>query len=146
MRHLLPGLGAWRCMSVVTPTASSQQLVCCAASASLCCACCAHFIFAARPQERLPGAKPGGEPLPEGMLWLLLTGQASSYVRCRLWCECACCNANSRQREWAWCLCQPAWAGVAAFNLCGRCTWFYNLVSAWMEAPRRYLQLSRRTA
>ncbi|KAI7838041.1 hypothetical protein COHA_008125 [Chlorella ohadii] len=26
-------------------------------------------------QERLPGAKPGGEPLPEGMLWLLLTGQ-----------------------------------------------------------------------
>lgn len=28
-----------------------------------------------RPQERLPGAKPGGEPLPEGMLWLLLTGQ-----------------------------------------------------------------------
>jgi citrate synthase len=26
-------------------------------------------------QERLPGASPGGEPLPEGMLWLLLTGQ-----------------------------------------------------------------------
>lgn len=26
-------------------------------------------------QEKLPGAKEGGEPLPEGLLWLLLTGE-----------------------------------------------------------------------
>ena len=26
-------------------------------------------------QEKVPGAKEGGEPLPEGMLWLLLTGE-----------------------------------------------------------------------
>ncbi|GKC25342.1 citrate synthase, mitochondrial, partial [Tanacetum coccineum] len=25
------------------------------------------------PDEVLPAAKPGGEPLPEGLLWLLLT-------------------------------------------------------------------------
>jgi hypothetical protein len=29
----------------------------------------------ARLQEKVPGAKEGGEPLPEGMLWLLLTGE-----------------------------------------------------------------------
>ncbi|XP_065872872.1 citrate synthase, mitochondrial isoform X2 [Euphorbia lathyris] len=29
-------------------------------------------------QKLLPGAKPGGEPLPEGLLWLLLTGKAPS--------------------------------------------------------------------
>ncbi|KZV21783.1 Citrate synthase family protein [Dorcoceras hygrometricum] len=29
-------------------------------------------------QKALPAAKPGGEPLPEGLLWLLLTGKASS--------------------------------------------------------------------
>ena len=28
-------------------------------------------------QQKLPGAKPGGEPLPEGLLWLLLTGDVS---------------------------------------------------------------------
>ncbi len=28
-------------------------------------------------QEKLPAAKPGGEPLPEGLLWLLLTGDVS---------------------------------------------------------------------
>ena len=28
-------------------------------------------------QQMLPGAKPGGEPLPEGLLWLLLTGEVS---------------------------------------------------------------------
>lgn len=26
-------------------------------------------------QKVLPGATPGGEPLPEGLLWLLLTGK-----------------------------------------------------------------------
>ncbi|KAI8027744.1 hypothetical protein LOK49_LG02G03826 [Camellia lanceoleosa] len=26
-------------------------------------------------QKKLPAAKPGGEPLPEGLLWLLLTGK-----------------------------------------------------------------------
>lgn len=26
-------------------------------------------------QEKLPAAKEGGEPLPEGLLWLLLTGE-----------------------------------------------------------------------
>lgn len=26
-------------------------------------------------QATLPGAQPGGEPLPEGLLWLLLTGE-----------------------------------------------------------------------
>lgn len=26
-------------------------------------------------QKLLPGAKAGGEPLPEGLLWLLLTGK-----------------------------------------------------------------------
>lgn len=31
-------------------------------------------------QEKLPAAKEGGEPLPEGLLWLLLTGE----VRCCL--------------------------------------------------------------
>ncbi|PQQ19846.1 citrate synthase [Prunus yedoensis var. nudiflora] len=29
-------------------------------------------------QKVLPGAKPGGEPLPEGLLWLLLTGKVPS--------------------------------------------------------------------
>lgn len=28
-----------------------------------------------QPQAKLPGAKEGGQPLPEGLLWLLLTGQ-----------------------------------------------------------------------
>jgi hypothetical protein len=27
------------------------------------------------PQEKLPAAKEGGEPLPEGLMWLLLTGE-----------------------------------------------------------------------
>lgn len=31
-------------------------------------------------QKVLPGAKPGGEPLPEGLLWLLLTGKVGYYV------------------------------------------------------------------
>ncbi len=37
-------------------------------------------------QQKLPGAKPGGEPLPEGLLWLLLTGDVSScsWVACLL--------------------------------------------------------------
>ena len=26
-------------------------------------------------QEKLPGAKPGGEPTPEALFWLLLTGE-----------------------------------------------------------------------
>jgi hypothetical protein len=26
-------------------------------------------------QKKLPGVKPGGEPLPEGFLWLLATGE-----------------------------------------------------------------------
>ena len=26
-------------------------------------------------QEKLPAAKEGGEPLPEGLMWLLLTGE-----------------------------------------------------------------------
>jgi citrate synthase len=26
-------------------------------------------------QAILPGAQPGGEPLPEGLLWLLMTGE-----------------------------------------------------------------------
>ncbi len=29
-------------------------------------------------QEKLPAAIEGGEPLPEGLLWLLLTGDVSS--------------------------------------------------------------------
>lgn len=29
-------------------------------------------------QKVLPAAKPGGEPLPEGLLWLLLTGKVGS--------------------------------------------------------------------
>jgi citrate synthase len=29
-------------------------------------------------QKVLPAAKPGGEPLPEGLLWLLLTGKVCS--------------------------------------------------------------------
>lgn len=28
-------------------------------------------------QEKLPSAVPDGEPLPEGLLWLLLTGDVS---------------------------------------------------------------------
>ena len=28
-------------------------------------------------QAKLPAAKPKGEPLPEGLLWLLLTGEVS---------------------------------------------------------------------
>lgn len=31
-------------------------------------------------QQMLPGAKPGGEPLPEGLLWLLLTGDVSAHI------------------------------------------------------------------
>lgn len=30
-------------------------------------------------QKLLPGAKPDGEPLPEGLLWLLLTGKVGSH-------------------------------------------------------------------
>lgn len=29
-------------------------------------------------QKVLPAAKPGGEPLPEGLLWLLLTGKVDN--------------------------------------------------------------------
>jgi hypothetical protein len=29
-------------------------------------------------QKKLPGAISGGEPLPEGLLWLLITGEVSS--------------------------------------------------------------------
>ncbi|CAK7331740.1 unnamed protein product [Dovyalis caffra] len=32
-------------------------------------------------QKLLPAAKPGGEPLPEGLLWLLLTGKVPSKVQ-----------------------------------------------------------------
>ena len=38
-------------------------------------------------QAKVPGAKKGGEPLPEGMLWLLLTGDVSPFPApgtCRL--------------------------------------------------------------
>lgn len=31
-------------------------------------------------QKVLPAAKPGGEPLPEGLLWLLLTGKVSEFL------------------------------------------------------------------
>lgn len=31
-------------------------------------------------QKLLPAAKPGGEPLPEGLLWLLLTGKVGRFV------------------------------------------------------------------
>lgn len=36
-------------------------------------------------QEKLPAAKEGGEPLPEGLLWLLLTGEV-----CSSWTYSAC--------------------------------------------------------
>lgn len=36
-------------------------------------------------QEKLPAAKEGGEPLPEGLLWLLLTGEV-----CSTWTYSAC--------------------------------------------------------
>jgi citrate synthase len=32
-------------------------------------------------QERLPAAAPGGEPLPEGLLWLLLTGEVPTAAQ-----------------------------------------------------------------
>lgn len=32
----------------------------------------------------LPAAKPDGEPLPEGLLWLLLTGKVGGGLRCDL--------------------------------------------------------------
>jgi hypothetical protein len=31
-------------------------------------------------QKLLPAAKPGGEPLPEGLLWLLLTGKVHNII------------------------------------------------------------------
>ena len=31
-------------------------------------------------QKKLPGAKPGGEPLPEGFLWLLATGEVHTLT------------------------------------------------------------------
>lgn len=31
-------------------------------------------------QEKLPAAKEGGEPLPEGLMWLLLTGEVRVSV------------------------------------------------------------------
>jgi len=34
-----------------------------------------------RAQKLLPAAKEGGEPLPEGLLWLLLTGEARARPR-----------------------------------------------------------------
>lgn len=37
-------------------------------------------------QAILPGAQPGGEPLPEGLLWLLMTGEVRQQQRlCTLW-------------------------------------------------------------
>ena len=30
-------------------------------------------------QKKLPGAMSGGEPLPEGLLWLLITGEVSVH-------------------------------------------------------------------
>ncbi len=35
-------------------------------------------------QEKLPSAIPDGEPLPEGLLWLLLTGDVSGAEPCCL--------------------------------------------------------------
>jgi hypothetical protein len=35
-------------------------------------------------QEKLPSAIPDGEPLPEGLLWLLLTGDVSDAEPCCL--------------------------------------------------------------
>jgi len=32
-------------------------------------------------QKKLPGAFPGGEPLPEAVLWLLLTGKVCNSFR-----------------------------------------------------------------
>ena len=40
-------------------------------------------------QEKLPAAQPGGEPIPEGLLWLLLTGEvrnAGAWARLLLAC------------------------------------------------------------
>ena len=34
-----------------------------------------NCMMALNVQEKLPAAKEGGEPLPEGLLWLLLTGE-----------------------------------------------------------------------
>lgn len=38
-------------------------------------------------QAILPGAQPGGEPLPEGLLWLLMTGEVRQQQQrlCTLW-------------------------------------------------------------
>ncbi len=38
-------------------------------------------------QEKLPAAKQGGEPLPEGLMWLLLTGEVRvvAHARVRRW-------------------------------------------------------------
>ena len=44
-------------------------------------------------QEKLPSAVPDGEPLPEGLLWLLLTGDVSRpiantlLILCVLWVQ-----------------------------------------------------------
>lgn len=34
-------------------------------------------------QAKLPGAKAGGEPLPEGLLWLLLTGDVPNAAQAK---------------------------------------------------------------
>lgn len=50
-------------------------------------------------QKLLPSAIPGGEPLPEGLMWLLLTGEVRS-LRCTTHAEqdCHCqrgpCNTH----------------------------------------------------
>jgi hypothetical protein len=36
-------------------------------------------------QAILPGARPGGEPLPEGLLWLLMTGEVRAAGQHGLW-------------------------------------------------------------
>lgn len=39
------------------------------------------------PQEKLPSAKEGGEPIPEGLLWLLMTGEVRPPTAAWLLCS-----------------------------------------------------------
>ncbi len=63
-------------------------------SQKLClCLIYSHFVL----QEKLPSAIPDGEPLPEGLLWLLLTGDVSGAEPCCLCMiiESPCCSVQT---------------------------------------------------
>ena len=70
------------------PELQVKLVVSCTPGACLCCWSQTLCLFLEHlyyvMQEKLPSAIPDGEPLPEGLLWLLLTGDVSGTEPCCL--------------------------------------------------------------